>query len=130
MVKDLILDEKFWDMNKLKELYDQETIKKIIAIPISTTIQPDTLIWSISVLRLYNIIYAYKNLCSTNFIQNITSRGTNWKELWNLKLPRKITMFDWKMGNNAPPLGMKGFKVPGIFTFECSSKEDKEHLFS
>lgn len=87
-------------MNKLTQIYDQNTIKRIKNIPFSTSNQPDTLIRTKSASGLFTTKDAYKHWLSPTSSSLATHHGTSWKDLWNLSLPQKFIVFGQKLGNN------------------------------
>ncbi|KAF7814780.1 ribonuclease H [Senna tora] len=130
-VKQLIIGGRFWDLDKLRTIYNKEKFNQVININISHTNQKDKWVWSLSSLGKYDVKIAYNHLSTC--INNPTQRNVAWKDYWHIMLPNKVLMFWWKMLHNGLPirhnLVKRGYNIEDVCPFGCDSPETEHHLF-
>lgn len=131
-VADLITDSRRWNSNMVSTLFDENTARQIMRIPISHTNQPDSIIWTRDPKGIYSVKNAYNSTLTTAELGRPTPQR-HWDKIWKIKLPPKLSLFAWKCLHNGLPLGAnllkKQFKIEGLCPFGCDHEEDDTHLF-
>ena len=92
----------WWNTHLIDLCFYPPEAKLIKALPLCSTIQPDTLIWPKEKSGNYSVKTGYKTLCDTptNDLINTAAAETQrqfWKSIWKLKVPGKIKAFPMEM---------------------------------
>ncbi|KAF7815029.1 reverse transcriptase [Senna tora] len=132
-VKDLIHPSGFWDNQKVKDCYGDQTASQILAIKPSRHNIKDILFWDGNNSGVYTVKDGFKAASDSSGRSTPVSQFREWDTLWKLKLPPKLKVFGWKLAHNSLPLGSnllrKGYNIPGTCAFGCDTPETANHLF-
>ncbi|XP_060961728.1 uncharacterized protein LOC133031949 [Cannabis sativa] len=113
-----------WDKDKLSTYFDEEVIHAILSVPISDSSLDDTLIWEPHPSGSLTVSSAYHLANSSNSLPTSSTSGPLlrwWKNLWNLKLPKKIKHFVWRAFHHTLPTALNLFHKKIVPTALCSS---------
>lgn len=92
-------DRKRWDLEKLRELFEEETMKAITKIPLLMRNKPEKLIWVAHPQGKFTVRSAY-------YLQQGVMTSVErivWKKLWGMKLHERLKMFMWRVAQNILP---------------------------
>ena len=79
--------------------------KVIKSIPLSSTTQPDILIWPFTPSGIYSVKSGYRFLLENSAqFQSIYQDVEFWKNVWSLEVPSKIKNFVWRASKDALPI--------------------------
>ena len=89
MVNLLIDEDKgWWDQNVIEDLFDEEELKAIKSIPLSSTNQEDRMIWKGTINGLFSVRNAYHLAKEMEDRMKAGSSNESHKsEIWNLRVP-------------------------------------------
>ncbi|KAG8651317.1 hypothetical protein MANES_07G113602v8 [Manihot esculenta] len=93
-----------WNIQKFKEVFEEEEVKNIEAIPIAMFWGEDKLTWHFSRSCMYSVKSGYWVACDIRDakITPATSRAGSfihawdrnfWRQVWRLHLPAKLAIF-------------------------------------
>ena len=113
------------------ELFDCESAKAILSIPIPIMSKLDKLIWAPNSKRVFTIKSAYR---IDNEITSITPPTCiPWKKLWKARAPERLKMFLWRLGSNVLPTNeylMQRMSIQDSCYELCKQEvESSVHLF-
>jgi len=109
------LDINWWNIPLLEQIFPADVVEQICNIPISPRYTKDRLVWAgtnnghFSVRSAYNLEMerlARNQGCSSS---SSSSRDL-WKLLWQLKIPRSVQLFLWRLCNDILPTKEKLWK--------------------
>ncbi|KAL0296126.1 UNVERIFIED_CONTAM: hypothetical protein Sradi_6664700 [Sesamum radiatum] len=127
---------KEWNHGLLRELFWQEDIDAILAIPLSLIDGEDFFIWHHTPNGLFSVRSAYHvalSLAHQPLPSSSNLASPVWKTIWKANVPSKIRVFIRKVAHNALPtdrnLLQKLRFEPLAFPLCCSEDEDVEHVF-
>ncbi|KAK6144804.1 hypothetical protein DH2020_021624 [Rehmannia glutinosa] len=113
-------DKAEWDLNKLREFFQESDIAAILAIPIRQCRTEDRNIWHFSKDGNYSVKTGYK-IARARYddINNAASASGGckklWRWIWNLPIPPKVQVFLWKCAQGILPTSQalisKGVKM-------------------
>lgn len=99
---------KEWKVRELTRSVSKEEVEAIIAIPLSKSNAPDSLIWHHSKKGMYSVksgYYVARSCCEQEETLKPSSSfqvcPSLWKKVWNLKVPPKVKHFWWRACKNA-----------------------------
>ncbi|KAL0417527.1 UNVERIFIED_CONTAM: putative mitochondrial protein [Sesamum radiatum] len=127
---------KEWNHGLLRELFWQEDIDAILAIPLSLIDGEDFFIWHHTSNGLFSVRSAYHvalSLAHQPLPSSSNLASPVWKTIWKANVPSKIRVFIWKVAHNAIPTGRNllqklRFESPAC-PLCCSEDEDVDHVF-
>ncbi|XP_062171134.1 uncharacterized protein LOC133876926 [Alnus glutinosa] len=105
----------WWNIPLLEHIFPVEVVEQICNIPISPRYMRDRLVWAgtnnghFSVRSAYNLEterLARNQGCTSSF----SSSRDLWKLLWQLKIPRSVQLFLWRLCNDILPTKEKLWK--------------------
>ncbi|MBA0837577.1 hypothetical protein Goarm_009723 [Gossypium armourianum] len=107
--KRLDLEDRLSILEVIHKLFDDETVKRILFIPISVSRPKDVRVWKYEGLGEYTVKSGYRAL-STVLLQNranLSSIPENYKKfftgLWILSIPGKIKIHVWRLFHDLVP---------------------------
>ncbi|KAA3474875.1 reverse transcriptase [Gossypium australe] len=139
IVNQLISCETFtWNAELLFNIFDVDTTKRILSIPIVEGRSKDLRVWKYEGSGEYTVKSGYRVLSSDN-LQNITATSPDdmiyfdfYKFLWALQIPTKIKIHIWRLFNNFLPhlcnLARRTLSVEIICPLCKKGPEDADHL--
>lgn len=125
-------EERDWDHDLVRDIFNEEDAAKILNIPLSYTSTADTWLWLADEKRGYTVKSGYRLLCQlgSDFSGMVTD--FNWLKLWSLAIPPKIKNFIWRVLQNCLPtlenLRRKHVEVYPICPVCNSDIESLEHI--
>ncbi|KAL0373090.1 UNVERIFIED_CONTAM: hypothetical protein Scaly_0990600 [Sesamum calycinum] len=127
---------KEWNHGLLRELFWQEDINAILAIPLSLIDVEDFFIWHHTPNGLFSVRSAYHvalSLAHQPLPSSSNLASPVWKTIWKANVPSKIRVFIRKVAHNALPAGRNLLQKlrfePLACPLCCSEDEDVEHVF-
>jgi hypothetical protein len=128
-----------WDMRLIEEIFLPFEANIISQIPLRGIHRPDRQIWAHSSNGMFSVQSAYKMLMEDLKAKESGTSSTTqrwkafWKNLWSVKVPRKIKVFMWKACSNILPTCTKLFDRKIVSNYSCSvcgdAPETREHIF-
>ena len=93
-----------WNTPEIQRLFLPHEAATICGIPLSTRLPPDRIIWGLTPSGIFTTKSAYKLLvshASTNLAgtSSLVQQNKFWKDLWQLRVPKKIKHFAWRVCN-------------------------------
>ncbi|XVE52019.1 hypothetical protein DITRI_Ditri02bG0086800 [Diplodiscus trichospermus] len=85
-----------WDLSKLCELFDRDTVNQICSIPLRRSFGPDVQVWHFTKSGIYTVKSAYHVLVSEsiNGSLNQSQEGNLfWNKMWSSDSPAKVKAF-------------------------------------
>ena len=123
-------NSKTWNQELLHQIFDQASIVAINELSISVSPSPDKLIWILNPKGQFTVKSAYQANMETS---SSTNGGEIWKNLWKLKLYKRLKMLLWRIGLVAlPTKKMLALKMGNMDTLcqLCGKAEESDvHLF-
>uniref|UniRef100_A0A2N9GLU6 CCHC-type domain-containing protein n=1 Tax=Fagus sylvatica TaxID=28930 RepID=A0A2N9GLU6_FAGSY len=122
-----------WDLDKLKNFFDDNTIRAIQEIHLSQIPQQNKMCWAPSSSGKFTAKSAYWLDQKPRFENNGPLTSVEWKSLWKLKIHDRLKLMLWKMAWGMLPtmvaLNVR-FRVNSTQCQLCNSGvETLEHLF-
>lgn len=83
-------DNMTWDVDLMRDLFNERDAKIILKIPLNSSRQSDVWYWCFENSGYFSVKSAYRN------IQEVKERETNinssefWNNLWKLRMPPKV----------------------------------------
>lgn len=107
-VSDLIDEHtKQWKQDLIFSNFDRCLAQKIVSIPLSSRLPPDSLSWQWEKDGSYSVRLAYHLVCGE---KDRTLPGPSrppqhkvWREIWKAQVPNKIKNFMWRLAKNVLP---------------------------
>ncbi|KAG8498965.1 hypothetical protein CXB51_005380 [Gossypium anomalum] len=117
-VKDLWhVDNRSWDVNKVKQVYGQDWGDKIFDIPIGDVGQEDKIIWFHNTHGCFTSKSAYSWLLLKEM--GYGPHRYFWKALWKLDTLPKIRVFTWRVGHEILSINEKIASIRPGFNKGC-----------
>ncbi|KAA3468919.1 Zinc finger CCCH domain-containing protein 7 [Gossypium australe] len=98
-----------WNEELLYNIFDADTVKRILSIPIAGGRSEDLRVWKYEGSGEYTVKSGYRVL-STEHLQNTTVTISDgvieskfYNSLWALHIPAKIKIYIWRLSNNFLP---------------------------
>jgi hypothetical protein len=125
----------------LHTIFDEDTIAKILQVPISQHIGDDFVSWPHTRFGVYSVRLAYNLARSSQFMVDRNRNGNglssmfmddtkSWKNLWTAKAPGKMKITLWRFAHNCLPCGSqlqhRGVPASELCIF-CGQRETVEH---
>jgi hypothetical protein len=99
----LVEGEKRWDVQKVKYLFNDEMVEKILSMNICQDVREDKLIWEGEKNGLYTVRAGYRSIMSEAWSRRDTSSNKNWLALWNINAPPKTKHLIWRVCKGCIP---------------------------
>ncbi|XP_050231746.1 uncharacterized protein LOC126680641 [Mercurialis annua] len=125
-----------WNSALVSRLFDEEDYAAILNIPIPYSHVADRLVWDFTKDGQYTVKSGYyKELLikdagvdSHSYFPSL--RKSEWKVLWQLKIPSKIRIFIWKLLHKGIPIAEGlNFRIKSNLNCpHCHEKEDIHHM--
>ena len=85
-----------WRNNIIDHVFTVQEAEVIKNIPLSSTTQPDILIWPFTPSGSYSVKSGYRFLLENSAqFQSSDHDEEYWNKVWNLEVPSKIKNFVW-----------------------------------
>ncbi|KAG6631738.1 uncharacterized protein LOC122290971 [Carya illinoinensis] len=125
---------KSWHMSKLQSLFDQTSIREILKIPLSQTLQgEDKEIWALNHSGKFSVKTAYH--AQVDYHESVhQNQNSLFKPLWSLKIHDRHKLLLWKILWNILPTKAKiSERISQQVNTECTFCDQEEettlHLF-
>ena len=126
-------DTRQWDRGKLHELFEPNTVTKILAIYLTQLPQQDQVFWCLNPASEFTIKTAYNALRVFNYPPHPLLQSKDWKDLWKLKIHARLKNLLWKMAWEILPTTSvlkSRFSLSSIDCYLCNNAiESLEHIF-
>ena len=126
-------DTRQWDRGKLHELFEPNTVNKILAIHFTQLSQQDQVFWFLNPAGEFTVRTAYNALRVLNYPPHPLLQSKDWKELWKLKIHARLKNLLWKMAWEILPttsILKSRFSLSLIDCYLCNNAiESLEHIF-
>ncbi|XP_042944657.1 uncharacterized protein LOC122278542 [Carya illinoinensis] len=108
-------ETRWWDISKVRALFNPIIAEKILKIVICPEGYEDRWMWSEERSGEFSVRSAYKLLQKGLYdavgqSSNSSSLNSLWKAIWKMKLPLKIRIFAWKLCKDYLPTGLNLIK--------------------
>ncbi|XP_042950144.1 uncharacterized protein LOC122282259 [Carya illinoinensis] len=108
-------ETRWWDISKVRALFNPIIAEKILKIVICPEGYEDRWMWSEERSGEFSVRSAYKLLQKGLYdavgqSSNSSSLNSLWKAIWKMKLPLKIRIFAWKLCKDCLPIGLNLIK--------------------
>ena len=91
-----------WRNEVVDHVFNVQEVEIVKGIPLSSTNQPDKLIWSFTPSSNYSVKSGYKFLLENSEQFQRPTQGIGfWKKVWGMEIPCKIKNFLWKASREA-----------------------------
>lgn len=129
-----------WNVTKIRDLFTEPIIQKILAIQLPTTSCNDKMVWPhapsghYSTKSGYRALYDHRKNSSADLgSQPHLQNGHHiWKTLWHLDLPEHLKVFLWKCARGILPVKVhlpSRLHHSAACPLRATSDESLEHLF-
>ncbi|MBA0625086.1 hypothetical protein Godav_010326 [Gossypium davidsonii] len=119
------MDTFTWKSEVLRALFDDEQVRRILAIPLASSAQKNEVVWHKDNTSVYIAKRGYKwliteelDLLGYDYTTHSTVLKAFYTKLWNLNIPCKIKIAMWKIG------GINRALVSGMFVHATNLAED------
>ncbi|CAJ2636477.1 unnamed protein product [Trifolium pratense] len=135
-VKDLMLiNSKTWDFDKIRGIFDNITLRRIMQTPLYASVRDDKLVWKLEQDGVYSVRSAYKQCVNDAGYQDRHGVAGQWNNIWHAKIPPKVKNLIWRIGRDVLPTRKKlnscGVQCPMHCVVCNNGDEDSTHvLFS
>ena len=125
-----------WKNEVIDHCFNVAEAAVIKSIPLSSSSQPDKLIWPFTLIGMYSVKSGYRFLSKESNVQpplsNFSSQGVGWwRQIWSIEVLNKIKNFVWRCSREAIPTRANLCKrkiVPDGVCDKCKSHaEDCSH---
>ncbi|KAH1055128.1 hypothetical protein J1N35_033193 [Gossypium stocksii] len=127
-----------WKRELVYNLFDGDTVARILSIPISDGGREDLRVWKHDGSGIYTVRSGYRVLNSAHLqVSSLISPNEGdyisfYKALWSLDIPGKIKIHNWRLFNNMLPhfgnLARRTLRVGAGCPLCKSDLEDSSHL--
>lgn len=94
-----------WRNEVIDHVFNAQEAETIKSIPLSSTNQPDQLIWPFTLSGHYSVKSGYRFLHeNSKKFQSSTHDAVFWKKVWGMEVPSKIKNFTWRANREAFPV--------------------------
>ena len=90
-----------WKANLIQNIFDAESSKAILIIPISLSSKPDMLIWIQNPKGNYTVKSAFRTVTEQHLLA--INSDVDWKKIRRIKAPERVKMLIWRIGANILP---------------------------
>lgn len=91
-------DLHFWKPHIINEVFEPQSAKAILSIPIPITPRANKLCWILESKRVFMVKSAYK--ASLPQVPTHSNPLVDWKKIWKLNASQRIKMFLLRLGSN------------------------------
>lgn len=93
-----------WRTEVIDHVFEKAEAKIIKSIPLSSTCQPDAVIWPFTPSGRYSVQSGYRFLQDNSVsVQSPVHDSAFWKNLWRMEVPSKVKNFVWRACKEALP---------------------------
>jgi hypothetical protein len=101
-------DRKGWNLQLIEEIFIEDDQRAIKGAPVSSSNQPDKLVWRGTKNGVFSVSSAYhmvKEMEIETQPESSNKRGQNelWKGIWNMRSPNVVKNFMWRACKNILP---------------------------
>jgi hypothetical protein len=133
IVKDLMMcNSKSWDLAKICDMFDNNTVRRIVQTPLYDSVHDDRLVWKLEHDGIYSVRSAYKHCVITAGNQERHGVAGQWNQIWRAKIPPKVKNLIWRIGRDILPtrkkLNSRGVQCPVHCTVCDDGDEDIMHV--
>jgi ribonuclease HI len=136
-------DGKSWNEEAVRKMYPEDTVVKILKIPISLEGCCDFASWPHTKGGIYTVRSGYNLARSLSFWQyscyagrgsssNLLETEKSWRKLWKIQCPNRMKIILWRMAHNCLPTGDQLHRRTIPTRYECifcNRFETLEHCF-
>lgn len=97
------VDRLEWDIDILRDLFNENIIQQILKIPISQSREEDVWLWLDEANGAYSVKSGYHRLCQIHTSDSNTGNNFNLLKIWRLSVPPKVKIFIWRACQNCLP---------------------------
>ncbi|CAN1175048.1 Putative ribonuclease H protein At1g65750 [Linum perenne] len=132
-----LIHEGTWNSSLLLVLFESDSVRSILSIPIPITSQEDKPVWFFSANGQYST--------SSGYALSLRSRPTKdptcvvapmdpsvWRVVWSLRIQPKLRFFLWRLCHRILPtiddLNRRGIELPSLCPVCLRQDETLEHL--
>ena len=104
LVSDLIdHTEHKWKPTIINMLFNDRDVQNITIMPINDEVNDDKHIWLFTPQADYSVCSAYRYIMETLVNNSDLRLEGNWRKLWQLKVPKKVKVFMWRVARGCLP---------------------------
>jgi hypothetical protein len=109
------VESNWWNVHLLEQIFSADMVELICNIPISPRLMQDRLVWvgnkngQFSIRSAYFLDLEWETRHPGNSSRSSYNKEC-WKLLWNLKIPRSVQLFLWRVCNDILPTKEKLWK--------------------
>ncbi|KAL8483316.1 hypothetical protein ACS0TY_026124 [Phlomoides rotata] len=134
MVSDLIDHANgTWDVPRLPNLFSEDVIRSVLAIPVGDPLIQDELVWRFSKNGIYSSRPGYVDGTSSEEGADLGGNTVCWSLIWELDVPPKVRFIMWKLVHGILPTSINllcRFVDVDPLCCRCGRNiETEEHLF-
>lgn len=90
-----------WKTGLINEAFEHDSVVAILSIHLPPTPRPDKFMWLPSSKGRFFVKLAFQ--IASNLTQLNPQSDVPWKNIWKLKVPERLKMLIWRIGENAIP---------------------------
>ncbi|CAL1373659.1 unnamed protein product [Linum trigynum] len=129
-----------WRVDCLRQIFEEDTVKAILAIPLPIKVVPDRLVWDGEISGCYTVKSGYHKAVELRRQKELQVKAVAlswdrslWKRIWATPIPPKLRYFIWQLVRGVLPTG-EALSTRGMEGLEpcpvCGEEvESLEHLF-
>lgn len=136
---DQLFEGNTWNRELIHKLVDNDTVTRILSIPISESKPGDIRVWKYEGSGEYTVKSGYRVLIK-ELLQNRSNLSSNneeykrfYMDLWSLNIPEKIKIHVWRLFNNLVPhygnLARRTLCEEAVCPLCKADLENSEHSF-
>ncbi|XP_062102834.1 uncharacterized protein LOC133812999 [Humulus lupulus] len=99
----LLVDSREWDVDLLKDLFNDRDLRCILSIPLSNNRPMDSWFWSLEPFGFFTVKSCYKFLQVLKNGEATDLEMTFWKGLWKVRVPPKVKDLVWRASTGCLP---------------------------
>ncbi|KAL0317111.1 UNVERIFIED_CONTAM: hypothetical protein Sangu_2125400 [Sesamum angustifolium] len=125
-------NSKDWNQTLVRTLFWHDEAESILAIPLSSVVGEDFVIWHHTANGMFSIKSAYHvavSLANRNQPSTSHPMPTPWKAVWTANVLGKVRVFIWKLAQNALPTGLNLFKKLRVVVLVCPYCGSEERVY-
>ncbi|KAL8125340.1 hypothetical protein AgCh_012870 [Apium graveolens] len=96
-------DMKKWDVDIVKDIFNDRDQRCILIIPLVADNNADTMYWRHEITGIYSVKSAYKHLQMQKGVWSVEDKDSLWSLLWQIKAPPKALNLVWRALANCLP---------------------------
>mgnify|MGYP005834933821 CR=1 FL=1 len=132
-----------WNEAAIRNRFTEDTVEKILSIPLSTEGYTDFASWPHTKNGIYTVRSVYNLARTMNFLreESVDGKGSTseqkplekmWKKLWAIQCPNKMKVVLWRLAHDCLPTGyqLQVRYIPTSYNcYFCNREETVEHCF-